>query len=138
MGGILHGEVDSDIAGLRRRTAHKGLTGAKKKNLRAIFAYLEKNKHRMCYDKYVRLACPVTTGVIEGACHHVIKDRMGRAGIRWKIPGAQAMSASLASNRRLDWTFRSPDMPAQVKAKITIEPPKPQVTATSASYATFA
>jgi hypothetical protein len=104
VGGILHGEVDSDIAGLRRRTTHKGLTGAKKKNLRAIFAYLEKNKHRMCYDKYVRLACPVTTGVIEGACHHVIKDRMGRAGIRWKIPGAQAMLNLRTIQINGDWT----------------------------------
>ena len=56
---------------------------------------------------------------------------------RWDDTFVQ-ISASLASNRRMDWTFRSPDMPAQLKAKITIEPPKPQVTATSAPYATAA
>jgi hypothetical protein len=49
---------------------------------------------------------------------------------RWDDTFAQ-ISASLASDRRLDWTFRSPDMPAQLKTHRTIEPPKPQVTAIS-------
>jgi hypothetical protein len=88
---ILHGQVGNVIAGCRRRATRKGLPAAKKKNLRTICAFLEKNKHRMHYDEYLRLGCPVATGVIEGACRHVIKDRMERAGMRWKVPGAQAM-----------------------------------------------
>jgi len=43
---------------------------------------------------------------------------------RWDDTFAQ-ISASLASDRRLDGTFRSPDMPAQLKTNLTIEPPKP-------------
>jgi hypothetical protein len=88
---ILRGEVGQVIAGWRRKATCQGLTGAKNKNLRAVCAFLEKNKHRMRYDDYLRLGCPIATGVIEGACRHVIKDRMERAGMRWKIPGAQAM-----------------------------------------------
>ena len=88
---ILRGEVGNVIAGWRRRATRQGLTGAKRKALRTLCAFLEKNKHRMRYDEYLRLGCPVATGVIEGACRHVIKDRMERAGMRWKVPGAQAM-----------------------------------------------
>lgn len=33
----------------------------------------------------------IATGVIEGACRHLVKDRMERAGMRWSLEGAQAM-----------------------------------------------
>jgi hypothetical protein len=101
---ILHGEIGLVIAHWRRKGTQQGLTGAKKKNLRALCAFLEKNKHRMRYDEYLRLGCPVATGVIEGACRHVIKDRMERAGMRWKIPGAQAMLDLRTIRTNGDWT----------------------------------
>ena len=101
---ILHGQVGNVIAGWRRKATCQGLTGAKKKNLRAVCAFLEKNKHRMRYDEYLRLGCPVATGVIEGACRHVIKDRMERAGMRWKIPGAQALLNLRTIYTNGDWT----------------------------------
>ena len=31
------------------------------------------------------------SGVAEGACRHLVKDRMERTGMRWRIPTAQAM-----------------------------------------------
>ena len=34
---------------------------------------------------------PIATGVIEGACKHLVKDRMERTGMRWCLPNAQAM-----------------------------------------------
>jgi hypothetical protein len=101
---ILHGEAGKVIARWRRKATYKGLTGVKKKNLRAVCAFLEKNKHRMRYDEYLRLGCPVATGVIEGACRHVIKDRMERAGMRWKVPGAQAMLNLRTIYTNGDWT----------------------------------
>ena len=45
----------------------------------------------------------MATGVIEGACRHVIKDRMERAGMRWKLPGAQAMLHLRAIHSNGDW-----------------------------------
>jgi hypothetical protein len=101
---ILHGEAGSVIASWRRKATRPCLTGAKKKGLRAICAFLEKNEHRMHYDEYLRLGCPVATGVIEGACRHVIKDRMERAGMRWKVPGAQAMLNLRTIRTNGDWT----------------------------------
>lgn len=101
---ILHGQAGNVIAGWRRRATRKGLPAAKKKSLRTICAFLRKNKHRMHYDEYLHLGCPVATGVIEGACRHVIKDRMERAGMRWKVPGAQAMLNLRTIYTNGDWT----------------------------------
>ena len=37
------------------------------------------------------LGYPIASGVIEGACRHVVKDRMERSGMRWVLEGAHAM-----------------------------------------------
>jgi hypothetical protein len=104
---ILHGEIGTVIANWRRRAPCRALPSAKKKTLRTICDFLAKNKHRMCYHEYLRLGCPVATGVIEGACRHVIKDRMERAGMRWKVPGAQAMLNLRTIHSNGDWaTFQ--------------------------------
>jgi len=101
---ILHGETRAVVASWRRRGARQRLTGAKKRTLERIGAFLAKNQHRMRYDEYLRMGCPIATGVIEGACRHVIKDRMERAGMRWKIAGAQAMLNLRTIYTNGDWT----------------------------------
>ena len=45
----------------------------------------------MNYDEYLAAGYPIASGVIEGACRHVVKDRMERSGMRWTVEGAQAM-----------------------------------------------
>jgi hypothetical protein len=42
-------------------------------------------------DEYLRQGYPIASGVIEGACRHLVKDRMERAGMHWTVEGAQAM-----------------------------------------------
>jgi hypothetical protein len=101
---ILRGEAGIVIANWRRQATCQRLPSAKKKTLRTICDFLAKNKHRMHYDAYLRRGCPVATGVIEGACRHVIKDRMERAGMRWKVPGAQAMLNLRTIHSNGDWT----------------------------------
>ncbi len=41
-------------------------------------------------DEYLAAGYPIASGVIEGACRHVVKDRLERTGRHWTIPGAQA------------------------------------------------
>lgn len=88
---VLRGEARGVISGLRRMGAGHGLRGASATRLRKLCEFLGNNLHRMRYDRYLAAGYPIATGVIEGACRHVIKDRMERAGMRWKVPGAQAM-----------------------------------------------
>lgn len=88
---ILRGEVGYVIGGLRQMATKRGLPSAKRKKLTRICNYLHRNRHRMRYDEYLAAGYPIASGVIEGACRHLVKDRMERAGMRWTIDGAQAM-----------------------------------------------
>lgn len=88
---VLEGQAGRVIGGLRQMGTKQGLRGAKQNRLRLICNFLEKNLHRMKYNEYLKRGFPIATGVIEGACRHVIKDRMERTGMRWKVPGAHAM-----------------------------------------------
>jgi hypothetical protein len=45
----------------------------------------------MCYDEYLARGWPIGTGVVEGACGHLVKDRMEQSGMRWTKAGAQAV-----------------------------------------------
>ena len=88
---ILRGEVAGVIQGLRSLGTRRGLKGEKLKTLRQICGYLEKNSDRMRYDEYLRRGYPIASGVIEGACRHLVKDRMERSGMRWTLEGARSM-----------------------------------------------
>ena len=88
---ILRGEVPDVIRNLRRLGDTTGLTGQAAKDLQRICGYLEKNADRMRYDEYLRRGYPIASGVIEGACRHLVKDRMERSGMRWTLEGARSM-----------------------------------------------
>jgi hypothetical protein len=100
---VLRGEVKEVVRALRQMGSAAGLKGAKRQRLSKICGYLEKNQGRMQYHEYLKKGYPVATGVIEGACRHLIKDRMERAGMRWKVPGAQAMLELRAIYSNGDW-----------------------------------
>lgn len=53
--------------------------------------YLLKHNGGMAYHKYLDAGYPIATGVIEGACRHLIKDRMDVTGARWCLNGAEAI-----------------------------------------------
>jgi hypothetical protein len=122
-------------------------------------SYLERHgaAGHLDYGRFRRRGVPLGSGAIESAIRRVINLRLKGNSISWREENAEAMlhlrcqvlsnrwdeifaeiSISLASDRRLEWTFRSVDMPAQLKAKVSIEPPKPQETTTSTTYATAA
>jgi hypothetical protein len=89
--GILQGRVGYCVGGLRQMGTKHKLRGHKAKKLARICNYLQKNQGRMCYNEYLAAGYPIASGVIEGACRYVVKDRMERAGMRWTVEGAQAM-----------------------------------------------
>lgn len=100
---VLNGEVGAVVAGLRYKATREGLKGAKRKKLEKACVYLKNNEQRMRYGEYLEAGYPVATGVIEGACRHLVKDRMERAGMRWQVPGAQAMLQLRAIYTNGDW-----------------------------------
>lgn len=88
---ILRGEVSSVIAGLRRLATTHNLRGKQLEKLTKVVNYFSKNSGKMQYDKYLAAGYPIASGVIEGACRHVVKDRLERTGMTWTIDGAQSM-----------------------------------------------
>ncbi len=86
---LLDGKAGYLIGGLRRKLASLGR--AKRKRLERVIGYLENNRQHMCYDQYLAAGYPIGSGVIEGACRHVVKDRMEQSGMRWTLDGAQSM-----------------------------------------------
>jgi hypothetical protein len=88
---LLEGKVGGVIKGLKQMGTQQGLAGEKKRTLAKVVGYLERNREHMQYDQYLRAGYPIGSGVIEGACRHVIKDRMERAGMLWTLDGASAL-----------------------------------------------
>jgi len=88
---ILQGEAQGVIAGLRQMATKRGLKGKRLEEIATVCGYFEKHADRMRYDEYLAAGYPIATGVIEGACRHLVKDRMERSGMRWRLTGAQPM-----------------------------------------------
>ncbi len=88
---ILRGEVNAVIRTLRRKGTRGKLRGKRAETLESICGYFETHNHRMAYDEYLSTGYPIASGVIEGACRNVVKDRMERSGMRWVLKGAHAM-----------------------------------------------
>jgi hypothetical protein len=100
---LLEGKVDAVIRGMRYQTTQRGLKGQKRKTVREAAAYFERNRDRMKYDEYLKAGYPIGSGVVEGACRHLVKDRMERTGMRWLPSGAQAMLDLRATYLNGDW-----------------------------------
>jgi len=88
---ILRGEVGAVITGLRRMATLRELSRKDRSKLETICGYFANNLDRMRYDEYLAAGYPIASGVIEGACRHIIKDRLERTGMTWVVEGAQAM-----------------------------------------------
>ena len=53
--------------------------------------YPANNREHMRYDEYLAAGYPIGSGVTEGACRQLVKDRLEQTGMRWTVEGAQAM-----------------------------------------------
>jgi hypothetical protein len=100
---LLQGRVGYVIGGLRRRLKAEKLTGERRKVVRSALEYLGNNKAHMRYDEYLAAGYPIGSGVAEGACRHLVKDRMEQTGMRWTVEGAQAMLHVRALYLNDDW-----------------------------------
>ena len=89
---ILHGRVQDVISRITRLAAgHPPQRSEHAKIIRTTLSYLENKQPWMDYPAALANGWPITTGVIEGACRHLVHDRMGITGARWSLAGAQAI-----------------------------------------------
>lgn len=88
---ILEGKSSTVAAGMRRSATLRQLTPQERKPVDACARYLLNNAKYLRYDRYLKAGLPIATGVIEGACRHLIFDRMDITGARWSLTGAEAV-----------------------------------------------
>ena len=81
----------------------QNLRGNRKKQLFVAINYLQRNRRYMSYDECLANGYPIGSGVVEGACRHLVKDRMELAGMRWRTDGAQAMLDLRSAFLNGDW-----------------------------------
>jgi hypothetical protein len=89
---LLQGRSPGEIAkGIRRCADRHDLTAEERKVIVDCTRYLVNNRRILHYDRALANGLPIATGVIEGACRYLVKDRMERSGARWSLLGAEAV-----------------------------------------------
>lgn len=106
---VLQGAAESVAVDLRREATRKQLSQKRRRPVDKCADYLDKYSPMLEYGSYLADGLPIASGVIEGACRHLIKDRLDRTGARWRIKSAEAIIRirALRSSGDLDayWSF---------------------------------
>ena len=76
---------------LRRAATVKGLNPKQRKPIEQCITYLTTHAPYLNYPHYLAKGYPIATGVMEGACRYVVKDRMEITGARWGLEGGEAV-----------------------------------------------
>jgi hypothetical protein len=98
---ILSGETEQVITEFR--TLAPQATPAQRQELQKAANYFERNLPSMAYDHYLAQGWPIASGVIEGACRHLVKDRFELSGMRWTQSGAENLLRLRAVSENGDW-----------------------------------
>jgi hypothetical protein len=88
---VLQGEAKSVAVDLRRSATREQFAQNKRKPVDKCADYLDKYLPMLEYDSFLSDGLPIASGVIEGACRHLIKDRLDRTGARWRLKSAEAI-----------------------------------------------
>ncbi|HOX59287.1 MAG TPA: hypothetical protein PLC99_20585 [Verrucomicrobiota bacterium] len=88
---ILQGKVSDVAAGIRRSATLQSLDGTLREAVDTYADFLLKNRDLLRYDLFLDEGIPISTGVIKGACRHLVKDRMDLTGARWGLRSAEAV-----------------------------------------------
>jgi hypothetical protein len=88
---LLQGQASDVAAGMRRSATLKKLSSSERERIDNCADYLLKYRNYLRYDEYLEQGYPIATGVIEGACRHLVNDRMDITGARWRLDRAEAV-----------------------------------------------
>ena len=88
---ILAGEVDAVITALGQQATDAGLTTQGRNGIDTCIGYLQAKREFLGYHTALEAGWPIATGVIEGACRHLVGDRLDITGARWGLQGAEAV-----------------------------------------------
>jgi hypothetical protein len=88
---LLGGDGALVARAIRCQADNAQLSPSKRKGADACIKYLTNKRDYLDYPTALRNGWPIATGVIEGACRHIVKDRMDITGARWGLESAEAV-----------------------------------------------
>jgi hypothetical protein len=100
---MLSGHTPQLIADFRQLAQETQTTSAQRAQLLKAANYFERNLPYMDYPTYLARGWPIASGVIEGACRHLVKDRCELSGMRWSQAGAENLLHLRAVAENDDW-----------------------------------
>jgi hypothetical protein len=106
---VLAGDSARAAAEITAEADAAGLTASQRNGADTCVRYLTSKQEFLRYDQALAAGWPIATGVIEGACRHLIGDRLDITGARWGLAGAEAILTlrAVISNGDFDdyWRF---------------------------------
>ncbi len=105
---VLEGKAQQVATGIRRRAIRNRLDRSRRRNADKAGAYLTNKAAYLDDPTALTRGWPIVTGIIEGACRHLVKDRMDLTGARRGLHGAEAILKlrALQSNGDFDDFFQ--------------------------------
>jgi hypothetical protein len=88
---VLQGHAQEVARGMRLSATLRHLSATKREAVDTCADYLINRQSFLRYDVFLEQGFPIATGVIEGACRHLVKDRMELTGARWRLKSAEAV-----------------------------------------------
>jgi hypothetical protein len=108
---ILAGQADRAAKEMTTQAAQVGLSAKRREAVESCCRYLTGHLDQLRYDIALAAGWPIATGAIEGACRHLIGDRLDITGAHWGLIGAEAVLQlrALIGNGDLDsyWHFHA-------------------------------
>ena len=109
LSGVLNGKASLIAGGMRRSATVKKLDPKTREPIDTCAKYLLNKSAYLHYDHYLSHGLPIATGVIEGACRYLVKDRLEITGAKWRLASAEAVLRlrALRASHDFDeyWTF---------------------------------
>jgi hypothetical protein len=100
---LLQGQVGRVIGDFKQIAGKNRLSAAQDQAVDKAITYFTNHRHMMDYATYLAKGYPIGTGLIEGACGCLVRDRMQCSGMRWGVAGAQAMLQQRAVKLNGNW-----------------------------------
>lgn len=100
---LLSGEARTIVHGMRVSAGKRDLSENQRETVRKSASYIEKRYDYLHYDEAIERGIAIATGVIEGACRHLVNDRLGITGARWSLARGQAILQLRALSSSGDW-----------------------------------
>ena len=100
---LLQGQSAAVISDLRELAAAPSCKKTASEVLLKVANYYQRNASYMRYNDYLAAGWPIATGVIEGACRHLVKDRFELSGMHWRVTGAESLLRLRCVTENQDW-----------------------------------